>query len=209
MIIDLTDSEERFIELQRTKEIDSMEEVYFIWWLQELYRNNYIVNPVHYQGNSYELSSNVNIKKVMQMVTKTKVIERQLLKPHIYTPDFRVQWLANAYLVFVKPYLHGQDVDSKVPLIFEDTSDIVSTGTLIEIKGTFSRQGGKSDIIFSINQKWLYQSRGLYVNKVKIPKFFEETFTPRRYFGTDITNKPRKVNFKTRTIEEYVWTYNR
>ncbi len=211
MIINLTDSEEKFIELQKTGEIDSMEEVYFIWWLQELYRNGYIVSTVYYQGNSFELSPSVTIKKVKQLVTKTKTIERQLLKPHIYTPDFRIQWFSKSLFIFVKPFFTGKDVDINVPFIFEDVNDLISTGTLIEIKGGFSRHGRKSEIIFSINQKWLYSSRGIYVNMVKIPEFFSKTFTPLRYFSTDLTKKPKKISddFKIRTLEEYVATFKR
>ena len=121
-----------------------------------------MVSSIIYHPSSFLLSDRQTVKVTKQLKTKTKIIDKFLLHPHRYTPDF----------VFYKldpldQFDHGL-TDCKKGIIF------------VDVKGVFS--GGRnnnSSITFPISQKWVYDKYGVYVNKVVPEKFFKKTFVPK------------------------------
>lgn len=93
---------------------------------------------------------------------------RLLLKEHSYTPDFSITFPASD-VGLVNFFRH--------PSYSGDGS--VCTA-LIDVKGTFNAHGGDRE--FSLNQKMMYQLKGLYVLK----------FVPKKHLRLDVVNGLRK-----------------
>ena len=140
---------------------DSLEEEWFSVWLGTAEKKGMVENII-YHPPSFILSERQSLKVTKQLKTKTKTIDKFLLHPHKYTPDF----------VFYKrdpldQFDHG--------LINCDKSIV-----FVDVKGSFS--GGRnnnSSITFPISQKWVYVKYGIYINKVIPDKFFQKTFVPK------------------------------
>ena len=102
------------------------------------------------------------MKFTKQLKTKTKTIDKFLLHPHKYTPDF----------VFYKldpldQFNHGL-IDCKKKIVF------------VDVKGSFfGGRNNNSSITFPISQKWVYDKYEIYINKVVPDKFFKKTFVPK------------------------------
>ena len=43
-----------------------------------------------------------------------------------------------------------------------------------------------------------------YINLFVPPKIFKKTFTPKRYLLTDVSKTKRKINFPTKSLEEFI-----
>ena len=162
---------------------DSNEELYFSWWLDELVKAGPVIE--YQRGSSFSLSEPVKIWVEKELKTKTKMIEKHLMNGHIYTPDF---------IVLFRPSF------AEKCKIHTQTGGI----SFIEVKGDYDAQNMTR--LFSINKKWIYQVHGKVINLVKIPLFFEKTFTPDRYLITDKSGKPRKIKkeFVNRTLKQFM-----
>ena len=139
---------------------DSGEEEWFSIWLRTA-ENRGMVDDIIYHPSSFILSPKQTIKKEVQLKTKIKTVNRFLLHPHTYTPDFAF-YITN----IIHQYDHGL-VPCKGNIVF------------VDVKGVFS--GGRhnnSSITFPISQKWVYTKYGIYINKVVPEKFFKKTFVP-------------------------------
>jgi NH3-dependent NAD+ synthetase len=55
----------------------------------------------------------------------------------------------------------------------------------------------------TLNVKWLYQKYGIYTQVIIPERIFQKTFTPKLMLKTK-TGKERKLNFKVRSLEEYL-----
>lgn len=125
--------------------------------------------------------------------------KKTLLAEHNYTPDFFVQF--------------GKNYNTKFGFkaLLEP-----SFSALVDVKGGYSNNF--NDMRFPLNQKWMYQKFGLYVNKIipvsgfrinskkeKVLKkcLFSETFTPKKYLLTP-TGKERTIHWKVRSVEEFL-----
>jgi len=157
-------------------EVKSKEEQYFEWWLREL-EGAGIIESYKYEPPPFLLSSRVTQTICKQLKTKTKFVDRTLLREHRYTLDFLIFWNKTP------KWLYAQNLISHV-----------------DVKGSYARNF--NDIAFGINQKWLYNDYGIYVQKVVPTKLFARSFTPKRYLLTDKSNKPRKINFKVTLLED-------
>lgn len=152
-------------------EFDSNEEIEFYHWIQEAMEYGFI-KDFSYNVKSYDLSPKVSVNIEKQLKTKTKIVSKHLLNAHIYTPDF----------IF--------EVGEKFPLL-EDKHGLYSPdGTfVIDVKGSFQLHDGSRS--FSMNQKWMYDKYGIYVNKVIPKKFFSKTWVPEKCRFTEKTRKER------------------
>ncbi|HPS30187.1 MAG TPA: hypothetical protein PLZ43_08025 [bacterium] len=125
---------------------------------------------------------------------------KTLLQEHGYTPDFTICWTPD-----YRP--------ARIPIKLSDRLALVS---LVDVKGGYSNNF--NDMRFPLNQKWMYQKFGLYVNKIipvsgfrinskkeKVLKkcLFSETFTPKKYMLTP-TGKERTIHWKVRTIDQFL-----
>jgi hypothetical protein len=124
---------------------------------------------------------------------------KTLLQSHSYIPDFFICW-SFSYTPAVKISISGGD----------------NMFSLVDIKGKYSQN--YNDAAFPLNQKWMMQRYGIYVNKVipidgfrknkngeKILKkcLFSETFTPKKYLLTP-TGKARTIHWEVKTIEQFL-----
>jgi len=152
-------------EMQR-EQFDSEEEFHFAMWCREAQEAGYI-QGITYQPPSYNLSPKQTRKELRPGRKKSKAITRHLLQPHSYTADFIV--VPNSKMDNIK---HGL-VYHEHPILGGHTTRYY----VIDVKGTFQMFDGARS--FSINQKWVYDKLGVFVNKVVPVKFFKKTWVPR------------------------------
>jgi hypothetical protein len=165
-------------------EFDSREEIEFYMWLEEAVQNGLIFDDFTYQPASYELSSKRTRLELKQLKTKTKKVEKHLLHPHKYTADFQFRLT-----------MKGE----RLNIFIADRSTGLVT---VDIKGGFNQHGGDRE--FSINQKWVYDKYGDYINKVVPEKLFKASWCP---VGARLTEKTRQVKRKyenCRTVKEFI-----
>jgi len=131
--------------------MDSDEEREFYAWLLEA---EYVglITDIEYQPGSLSLSSRKSIQIEKKLKTKTKTIEKFLLHPHEYTPDFVFEWTG------------------------QDNPFIAGRRTWVDVKGTFNGHGDLKQ--FTINQKWVFEKYGIYINKVVPERLFKTTWVP-------------------------------
>jgi hypothetical protein len=114
----------------------------------------------------------------IELSLPVKVGKRSLLRSHSYTPDYLL-------------YAEGT-IDPFYP----------KTGLIyVDVKGGFSLYNNHRE--FSINQKWIYQKHGTYINKVVPEKFFKKMWVPEKARLTEKTQKVRKKYEECRTVEEF------
>lgn len=162
--------------------LKSTEEHQFAAWLFEALQHG-LVSDIMYEPKSYPLSGRVSVPVEKKMKTKTKIVDKFLLHPHGYTPDFEfVIHHTNLLNHFIKIDGIGKVV--------------------VDTKGSFNPHGG--DRNFSVNRKWMYQVYGIYVNKIVPKKLFKSTWVPEAFRLTQKTNKPCRTFIGCKTISEYI-----
>jgi len=181
-------------------EFDSNEEKYFSWYLDELKEAGF-VEKYEAQPESYVLAEPVSYSYNKYLKTKVKHIGKALIQKHIYTADFKIYWAYKARGIFFYNILDEKDL-TKIPFV-----TVHSNYTLIEIKPCFDRNNMTR--LFTINQKWLYKEHSIYAEKIIVDKkngkgLFPDTFTPAGYLLTDKTNKPRKLKYEPRSLNQYL-----
>lgn len=205
--------------------LDTTEELHFAWYLEELKEHGYIVG---YDSHPYtfELFTGMKFRAIANKnkLPKTKppnVEDRELLPKNTYTPDFAIYWTKKAHGIFIEEAGLFPVMDYETPfftygsagtsnLLEEiapiDTFDI----SVVDVKPAVANRfaGNLSSIYtFPIEQKWVMDKYGVYVQKViaegKKTCLFAKTFTPRRYLQTDKTMARRNIHHDTPNIEEY------
>jgi hypothetical protein len=147
---------------------DSKEEMEFYHWLCEA-KEHGLVETFSYHPYSFKLYDGLKYTQVIQLKTKTKTRERTLLKPHVYTPDYMVLPVKGSLLDGNSIF---RRVDEEHPFI-------------IEVKGMYLQNER-----FPLNQKWVHQIHGIYVDKVVPQKLFLKTWVPAKCLITPHTGKP-------------------
>jgi len=183
---------------------DSPEELWMGWWLKEVQEAGYI-DSFQLHPESYLLAPVFSYNYDKHLKTKTKMLESNLLSPHIYSPDFLVNWHKNARGIFWNSISDRVQLKS-IPFVAQEIPDGNNDYySIIEIKAVFSKfHAGRE---FSINAKWVMQKFGVYVNKVIISNktgLFKDTFCPGKYLLTDKAKKNRTLHFEPRTLEEFI-----
>lgn len=212
--------------------LDTSEELHFAWYLEELKEHGYIVG---YDSHPYtfELFKGMNFTAIANknQLPKTKsanVKERELLPKNTYTPDFAIYWTKKAEGIFYEligfntnvvidydtPFLIYKDYpglarNCGIDYLFQypEGSVVVS---LVDVKPAVANRfaGNLSSIYtFPIEQKWVMEKYGIYIQKViaegRKTCLFAKTFTPRRYLQTDVSMARRNIHHDTPNIEEY------
>lgn len=162
----------------------SLEELEFYHWVQEAKAAGFIKEWI-YQPSPYHLSDKKTVVKTVQLKTKTKEVEKHLLHPHEYTPDF---------IIF--PAEDFQNLDHGLI----STSNTPSY--VIDVKGTFQRNDGAR--AFSINQKWVMEKYNIYINKVIPEKFFKLTWVPEKCRFSPKQKKLRQKYVNMKTLKDIV-----
>lgn len=155
-------------------ELDSKEEYEFIKWLEEASKNGFI-KEWQYKPVVWEITPKVTYPVEKQLKTKTKIVDKFLLHPLTYEPDFRIEFNDSFFFVF------GKDVLTNIKKqVFEDGSMLgtinIATDIWIDVKGTFNQQDAHRR--FSVIQKVIFDKKGIFVNMVIPEKFFKKTWVP-------------------------------
>lgn len=161
------------------KIFDSVEELEIWHWLNEAYEAG-LIKAFQHHSRSWTLSEKQTYTDFVQLKTKVVEKEKHLLRPHVYTPDYEIFGAKNIGLI--DAHQDGWHV--------------------IDVKGTFNMYGGDRE--FSINQKWMYDKHGVYVQKVIPEKLFIKTWVPEKVRYTQKTGKLRKKYAVCLTIDKYL-----
>lgn len=194
---------------------DSKEEEYFHWWLVELMQAG-IIAQVKYQPKPFILSVNEDVQFAEQLKRKVKKRSVSLLKGHEYQADFLIYWTAQVKNLMFADYKDTLDKSiKKFPFIANYSEDKDCYFSVVDVKGTFNQNDAWRR--FSIDQKWVFQRFGIYVQKVithpNIDKkgvmhpanaLFPHTFIPRRFQTTDTGRFKRKIKYPVQFMQDYL-----
>lgn len=184
---------------------DSKEEMYFTWWLKELYDAGYIET----YGKAEEIHLSFSVSKSIMSQNKGKVATRdtEIMGEHKYTPDFFIDWSEKAVDVFLNVNINPGEL-----FMFEPVDD--GNDSLVEIKPAFDQQNMTRLAI--INIKWVYAKEDKIINMIipnNIPDkgkrqkkkcLFHHTFTPLKYMQTDKSGAERSIKHPVRSLAEYI-----
>lgn len=164
-------------------EFDSGEELEFYQWVKEA-KDSGFITKWSYHPDPFILSEKKSITEVVQLKTKVKTVEKHLLHPHQYTPDF----------IIFPTDLFNSTFKHKLISTSPDNS------LVIDIKGSFQRFDGQRS--FSINQKWVMEKYNVYINKVTPETLFKSTWVPESVRYTPKTKKLRSKYKNIKTLNE-------
>ncbi len=175
---------------------ESFNELHFLYWAEEMKEAGYILDieraPSYMLTEGYTHNYTVQNKKGTQGSFKAQTI----IRPSVYTPEFILTW--NKAHVDKLIWLF---TDTKYEALFIGHVSDFKVKVWIEVKPHFNARGKTT--LFVNNQKFLFKTHGIYVNLVKIPDLFEDTFTPKLYLKT-ATGKDRKINFEVKTLNQFI-----
>lgn len=182
-----------------SSKFDSSEELYFSWYLEELKNAGYIIE-YYREVEPFDLLQPVVFKWNKKLKTKEKEMEFNILREHIYTPDFKIIWDESARGIFVVTEGFTAESRANIPFVGQklDEDSLVS---YIEIKPIFDQNNMTR--LFTINQKWVYDKVKIYVQKIIPIKLFKSTFVPKRYLRTDGGRAPRLIKFQIKKLKDF------
>jgi len=189
------------------EKLASDEELYFAWWLVDLYKAGYVLNALH-EPTTFELSDAVTkpYRIETQLKTKLKVVDgtEQVLDGLVYTPDFAIQWSEKAIGIFCATLDNpGKITYKNNPIMQIVRKRGVDYWGYVEIKPDFDYNNMTRAAKIKMN--WTYQKHGVFVNLCKVGKsFFKKTFTPERYYYNNKNGKRRAIKFNPRTLGEFI-----
>lgn len=195
------------------KEFGSWEEVYFLWFCEDLKRQGLIKRIIHNSDEDLTQPVIAGKKKLSLIIPSDKAKtknpmpkfeERSLLQPMVYTPDYKLEFSENTQFLLVDPYL----VDTGA--LFMASTEDSSLEVFVEIKPSITFKGqsvGSHDSMrrFSVVQKVVFDMKGQYINLVKSPEIFKQTFIPTRFFFCDKkSSQRRKINYPVKTLDNFI-----
>lgn len=193
--------------IYRGIECDSLEEKYFLMWAFELKEAGYIESIG--RAESILTTEGFKISYLEKLKTKEKVKSQTVLSPSEYSPDFKIKLPEFSRLLW-KNY-RWSPYSSKITQLFIEANlglpnknysiKTEKDTVLIEIKNTYDQNNMTR--LFVLNQKFILDKYGIYINLIKIPDLFEKTFLPKEYLKTP-SGKDKKINFSYVLIEEYL-----
>jgi hypothetical protein len=166
----------------RGEAYDAREEIDFAMWLEEAATVDLVQGWAHHPAPIH-LADPAYFDVPVQLKTKVKMSTRTLLQEHVYTADFAVTFT---------PRIRMVDAPFRFP---------AGMWILVEIKARYSRFN--MDRTFSLNQKWVWQRHGIWVQKIEPLKLFGRTWCPAGVRVTPKQGKPRKGYETFLTLENY------
>ena len=178
---------------------DSDAEKWILYWLYELQEAGYI-NSIE-RAKSYPLSDSISHTYDKKLKTKTIEQEEVILLPCSYSPDFQIFLSEEGQKLDIFKSLYSKEKlkeKGKINLIHQ------AGRILIEVKGTQFRIAQDTTELFRVEQKWLFQKHGIYVNLVQPDRLFPLTFTPEKFKYTEKKKQLRKLKWETRSLQEFL-----
>jgi hypothetical protein len=189
---------------------DSLQEVYFEWWLQELVKFGFI-NRFE-RSKRFKLIDNCFHDKLQFKPTKKEphrhlLVQREFLKSWTYEPDYDIYWNDKSYNFLFQDINFLNPIDLKTLFYAEFIED--EWISVIDIKPKVFRGGAMSSSVkFPLIQKMMYDLHYIYVHKISpLDKggLFDKTFTPVRYLFQDKRMINRKISkWIPGSIESYL-----
>lgn len=190
-------------------DFDSEEERLFYLYLEELKANGF-VKDYSYHVQSFTLSESVKYSWIKKIKNKEKKMESTLLQGHIYTPDYWIEWTPKALGIFYYGIFDEENRLDEIPFLNNVNNEGEYSGTYVEVKPSFDMNNMQR--LFAINQKWVFQEHGVYVQKVipvgKPTCLFAKTFVPQEAMLTAKTKVPKKYKFETKSLEDFLGGLN-
>lgn len=165
------------------EQFDSDEELEFYCWLKEAESSGLIKNIRCHKIN-FKLSDRATIRFDKHMKTKINTVDKFILHPHVYSPDFDFEIISeklNKLNFFIENERKGKFM-------------------IVDVKGGFSKSVDR----FSINQKWVWTKYGLYVQKIVPFKLFLKSFVPEICRFSPKQLKPVKKYVGVPTVNEFM-----
>jgi hypothetical protein len=190
-------------------ETDSIDEVYFEWWLQELKDNGYVES--YHRAKSLTISDNITSDYTVKNKTKSVIVTKNILQPIVYTPDYVIVWTDKANGIFFLD-IYGSSILSKEkdkPLLYHKIwaqkidNKYVS---IVDVKPSINQRFVKftSSHTFVVKQALLYKTLCIFVDKIKVISLMKSTFTPDRYLRSDKNTTVRKIKFNIKSLQTYL-----
>lgn len=167
---------------KRTDGFESDEEMFMSWYFEEL-KEIGAVTEIVLQPKSFKLSSEIlhTWIKPMKKVAD-KISEEIIMSSHLYTADVLVYW-DPAFLGTIITSLDTTDKittsPSNLTKFFVNKDKEGRFFSVVEIKPIFDQNNMTRAA--KINQKWVWDKYGIYVQFAIPDKIFKNTFTPVKY----------------------------
>lgn len=184
-------------------EYASDEEKYFAAWVEEAKKEGLIISE-KYQPLPFSLSKKIGY--IDRYKKNGTPVMKHLMFAHEYQADWLIVWSDKAKALGLITNMRSEPV-AKGILVGYELKGLIRT--VIDVKGGFQQNDR-----FPLNQKWVFDKHGIYVNKVipfsnnKIKTcFFSQTWTPKSYWYRPMKRDPRKflkVNSIPRTYKDYI-----
>lgn len=178
-------------------ELDSWEEVAFLWWALALKDAGYIKSIV-IEPPSFLLTEPVVVEylKPMKKVAD-KMVPEEIMKGNLYTCDVLIEWEERANGIFFLP-LHSttrKKKEAALQYMIAEHDGHSGWRSYIEVKPIFDQNNMTR--LAKNNIKHTFSKYGAFVNLVIPEKLFNKSFTPKRFLfcNKDIKRK-RKLKHK-------------
>ncbi|MCP4255013.1 MAG: hypothetical protein GY775_16725 [Candidatus Scalindua sp.] len=192
--------------MANTRQI-SKEELGMKAYFEELKEAGFI-KKIEYQPAPIILFNKVEVPIHKQLKTKVKIVPKTLLAERLYTLDFIIHW--NDRNPLHEP-ISDDYYNDKLPVFFSDMNK-----TYIEIKAIRDLQN-TTRFFNSRTQPWIWEKFNIFINLIKVPKIFEETFIPKAilhdfYYKRDVKIKGKlkarkgdpKFKWEYRTLDTFI-----
>jgi len=189
----------------------SWHEFYVSAWADELERAGIILG-YEFEPETFQLCDPLKAPFIKEGKTRDLIKDQAVLRPHSYTPDFKLLLPTD----FCRVFRHYDEAHrGRHHGLWASTDRDGRPAVYLEVKGagatTRGAEGKKREAV--INQKWLFSKTGILTNFAHIgpgsrgqqgKTFFEQTFCPFRFLVTDKTLKQRRLHFTPRSIEDWI-----
>ena len=149
------------------KEYDSVEELHFSWYLEELLDNK-LITEWNYNKKPLEVTN----KQLFLHNDK----EYHLLRNMEYTYDFDCTWTTKG-IELLCALKDGKSKKKYKDLPFK----VIGNKSYIDVKGVYTHKNRVTDVTFPIKQKIIYVLFGIYVQKIIPVNLMNLTFYPNKY----------------------------
>ena len=118
----------------------------------------------------------------VKRIEKIKDVEYTLIARDVkYTVDFTLYWSTKAMNMFISDFANPLIGPPVFESSYEESKVFKGYVSRIDVKGEDGARKSKNNnsaITFPLKQKWLYQTQGVFVQKIQCTKLFQDTFTP-------------------------------
>jgi hypothetical protein len=197
------------------------EEFQVALYLEELQDNGYI-SEVIFQPPSFELYKGETRRSYRNKQLKTKVNKvysknNYLLKPRIYTCDFKIIWGKEKPIDNILVQSIGlKELNLDIPFYVQPSINLdkgwVDTISYLEVKASTFDMAWTTRYFSSRTQPWVYESSRIYVQLIKPLSLLQNTFIPKKLLPLMYYRKATKKNkvgdpkykFLYKNLNEYI-----